>query len=775
MTKRKKNRSEAVTMRRLLLALLCLVLLCTAGIVYRHTHAEDSPAAVTDPTAVPESSPTASAAPSPTSSAAPAPTPTPTPVPVPKIERTYQMSVPFSAADYNPGGDDNVTGFATGWQTNVAAGSAESVYEYETTNVNIADGGSSAGDITFFRDGVPFMEGADCHIYFTASSTADTDIRLIAVDPGTGYVLAEGSYHLTAEESAHELHFTMTSPSLFNGRVEFQIGGPGARTVMIKGARVISSADTVAARVSQAGYLTGDVKRVTFTYNAGDFFDVINAETGDIVYCGAIVFGRQNDAAWEFNSYGDFTALKTPGRYFVRSQIGILSAEFTIADDPYNELQDSLVRMLSIQRCGTDTRWAGDAGHAECHTSPANVYLTETTRDVRGGWHDAGDYGRYVITGAKAVDDLLFAYLANPGIFDDASGIYESGNGIPDVLDEARYELEWMLKMQGDDGGVYNTVITRNLPGEIDPAEDTGELVTLYEETTTTAVFSGTMATAYLIYRDIDADFADTCFAAAERANNRMDANLDIISLPNPEDVTGGSYRDNDDLDGRFFMKMAMWCATGEDVYLEQAKILFTYEPETANSISWANNGGWGRYLAITNPALREKDEQLYTSLVTSLVTEATGILDAVNGNSYNCSLTAYPWGSNAEAANNGVLLSMAYDFTGNSDFKRAAAAQVSYILGQNPLDMCFVTGFGTNYPQNIHNRLTEAHGIQVTGALVGGPDSYHEDKVTENIGDDIPPAKMYFDEYLSYSTNEMAVYYNSALINLLARVRPVQ
>ncbi len=120
--------------------------------------------------------------------------------------------------------------------------------------------------------------------------------------------------------------------------------------------------------------------------------------------------------------------------------------------------------MLYLQRCGeviTDS----DFGHSACHTGMASVYGTNEKIDVSGGWHDAGDYGRYIVPAAKTIGDLLYAYEANPKLYSDNIGIPQSGNGIPDILDEARYELEWMMKMQRADGGVYHKVTCEKFPG----------------------------------------------------------------------------------------------------------------------------------------------------------------------------------------------------------------------------------------------------------------------------------------------------------------------
>lgn len=176
--------------------------------------------------------------------------------------------------------------------------------------------------------------------------------------------------------------------------------------------------------------------------------------------------------------------------------------------------------MLYLQRCGTKVE-DDKFGHPSCHDSIATIYKTDQKIDVSGGWHDAGDYGRYVVAAAKAVADLMYAYEANPEIYSDNIGIPESGNGTPDILDEVRYELEWMLKMQDkSDGGVYHKVTCDTFPGYVMPEKETKPLIVMPKSTTATADFAASMAMAYEFYKDIDADFAAKCLDAAKKLTN---------------------------------------------------------------------------------------------------------------------------------------------------------------------------------------------------------------------------------------------------------------
>lgn len=158
--------------------------------------------------------------------------------------------------------------------------------------------------------------------------------------------------------------------------------------------------------------------------------------------------------------------------------------------------------------------------------------LTTCQRDVSGGWHDAGDYGRYVVTGAKTIADLLYAYQTAPQLFQDDTGIPESENGVPDILDEARYEIEWMLKMQDRSGGVHHKVTRAAFPGYVMPEKETDELIVTSISTTATADFCGTMALVYEFYQEIDADFAKQCLDAGEKAWDFLAENPNLTLSP---------------------------------------------------------------------------------------------------------------------------------------------------------------------------------------------------------------------------------------------------
>ena len=752
----KKKRHIRKGLLRTIAVLLCAILVCI-GILLRSRITEEK-----EPDPTPESTPETILI-------------TPTPIPLPETTSTF--SFPYTVKSYAPIQEDTEAGFTTSWGALANEGYiTPRIINYDEVQIDCGGPGVGLESAFYYRDGVPFIQGTSITVYFTASADINRNIRVAAVIADENALYTEEAFAITTEPQSYSMTFDIGSDTIWNGRIAFQVGYDGphtepGNTVTLKNIRITTTNEDRSIKVNQVGYLTGMQKRCVFPYHAGDAFDVINAETGEVVWSGPLVYGRQDTATGEENYYGEFTNVTTPGTYYIRSQIGTLSYPFVISDDPYSRLDDSLLRMLSLQRCGMnlDDWWAGSMAHAQCHAEQANVYETEIIMDVSGGWHDAGDYGRYVKTGAKAVSDLLWAYQMNPGFFTDAAGTPDSGNGVADILDEARYELEWMLKMQSDSGGVYAKVMTAGFADFILPETDTKPLYILDIDSSSTGSFAGTMALAAMTWKELDPDFSETCLNAAIRADEWLDKNPDNRIVPNPEAVQGGGYLDDDDSEVRFYAKAALYAATSDTKYLNRAKKILADHGGAASGLSWETQGAYGKFILLGCESLKEDDSSFRQNMLKSLQSEADSALHTTELNSFNTSITAYNWGSNGDIAENGIILAMAYRMTGEQKYQQAAVEQLNYLLGKNSINMCFVSGFGTNWPHNTHSRIAVANGTELHGALVGGPDSLRDDPMTQQMPWDTPDAKIYLDMLESFSSNEIAVYWNSAAIALLS------
>ncbi len=385
-----------------------------------------------------------------------------------------------------------------------------------------------------------------------------------------------------------------------------------------------------------------------------------------------------------------------------------------------------------------------------------------TKLDVSGGWHDAGDYGRYVVPGAKAAADLMLAYQLNPGAFANPLS-----STIPVIVDEIRYELEWLLKMQdAASGGVYHKVTTKAFEGEVMPEEVTEELVLAPISTNATGTFAAVMAMASALYQPYDAAFSKKCLAAAEKAWSYTPKNPSN-TFTNPEDILTGEYGDLTTKDERFWAAAELLKATGKKEYNDY--IVSAFKELIPSGLGWASVGSYGTYAYLTT-ASDKVDGTLAAKLKNDLLKEAKKLLALSDYDGYHISLgRSYPWGSNMSVANNAMLLLIANLIEPDAAYSQSAADHLNYLFGVNCLSYSYVTGFGTQSPNNTHHRPSMAIGQTLPGMLVGGPNSNLEDPYARAVLEGLPPAQCYADNTQSYSTNEITIYWNSPLVFLLS------
>lgn len=670
--------------------------------------------------------------------------------------------------------------FESSWSIMATDGNAVSNAEFNRQVIDIVYPGENLEAITLYREGIPFSKGAVYNLSFNIESSINRKVGVYASDENGSKIFEEtldiGGYQ------NYSFDIKMDNETTWNGKIGFNLGTDGSEGVNNQHQVTISDlmvktddVDTRVLKVNQVGYHPNSLKKFIAPYSVGDFYNVVDTKTNEVVYTGVIGGKKVNDPTGETTFYGDFKDVITPGTYRIEAQIVATSYEFIIESFVYDGLLVDAIRMMTLQRCGDhlDQSWAKEFARDDCHSMQAIIYGTQEKIDVSGGWHDAGDYGRYIKTGAKAVADLLLAYKLNPHYFLDNFNIKESGNGIPDLLDEARYELEWMLKMQTGDGGVYNKVVSDKFPGYLAPEDDYSTLYVLGVSTNATGSFAGVMGLAYTVFKDIDPEFANRCLDAGKKAWEFLNVNYDMIDPLNPEGFDAGEYRDDFDGDERFFASMSLWDATNDQKYLDKAKELFLNDNRVAIGLNWQTVGTYGEFIYLNN-IYSKNDVEFYDIIYNHFMAQADSIMNFSKDDSYFVSIgNDYNWGSNMDITNNGMLLMLADRITPNDNYLERAFDHLHYVLGRNSLNMSFVTGYGDVYPKDIHNRMVIAKKYQLIGAMVGGPNRNFEDMaIREKISDTTPSAKVYIDNNMSYSTNEVAVYWNSSLIFLISSLR---
>lgn len=670
-------------------------------------------------------------------------------------------------------------------------GTCEMSADEEAGVFSIENAGATDYGVQIYYDGFKLEEGGVYEFSFDLDTTLERQIEVRLQVNGGDYhayfadkpVVKPGMQHYFYE-------FTMEEETDMAPRLCFNMGTPAdvstlePHVVTIDNVAVILLDDTNVVKsevvdmsknvnLSQAGFLPGAKKSAVIRSEGIDGTFVLLDASGKEVYQGKLTGPVDAGYADEKVYRADFSDFTTEGTYTVKVSNGDESYPFAIEKGVYDRMLKDSFLMLYRQRCGCEVTGeaALDFAHPVCHDTKALILGTDTYKDVSGGWHDAGDYGRYVVAGATSVADLFLTYEDYPELWEaDDLGIPESGNGVPDILDEAKYELDWMLKMQDEQsGGVYHKVTCRDFPEFVMPEEEKEELVICPVSNTATGDFAAIMAKASAVYEQIDPAFAKTALAAAKKAYAYLEEHKSATGFKNPEGITTGEYPDGQFKDEMFWAATELYKVTGEDKYKQYAEELL--DLYVLHGFGWQGMGSYGNitYLSLdpasVNADLRAKvekemEEKALTYLANS---ESDGYLVALGDN--------YCWGSNLSvcAYARQMLFAAKNGSSKKDDLMKASYDQLLYLLGQNATGYCFVTGYGELSPVNVHHRPSIAKGKMVPGMLVGGPDGAKEDSYVKSVLADMPPAKCYADNSQSYSTNEVTIYWNTPFVYLLS------
>ena len=547
----------------------------------------------------------------------------------------------------------------------------------------------------------------------------------------------------------------------------------------LAGARVVA--------LNQAGY-PRLFPKIFYSHQAADSFRVELVGTGAPVFRGPLALSKPLDPATGHAVYrGDFSAFQQSGRYRIVTSRGDTSAAFSISDSVYDEVYRAALRGFYFQRCGMPliSQFAGVYQHGTCHGLDG-VYHASTDSSgfhlATGGWHDAGDYGKYVVNAGITAGTLLLAYEMFPEKFGgDDLGIPESGNGVPDILDEVRYELNWFLTMQRQDGGFWFKVTRPQFEGFVMPQNDTGPRNIYAVSSTATGDAVGVLAKGSRLFAQFDTAFARTCLNAANRGWQYLLAHPDIVpagGFRNPAGTATGEYGDANDTDERLWAAAELFEATGESGVHDAFLGGLLYGSQFTGAPWWGNVRPFGllTYLRSEQPAA---NAAVRSDLRASLAGYCASQVSRKNGSGYQTLLLPgdYNWGSNSSTLNAALLLLAGASETGDSSYAAAAADQLHYVLGANGLSRCFVTGIGEFSPRQPHHRPSASDGIPapVPGLLAGGPDQYREDPLLQALyTSSTPPALCYVDSLPSYASNEIAINWNAPLVFVAGYFRGV-
>ena len=527
-------------------------------------------------------------------------------------------------------------------------------------------------------------------------------------------------------------------------------------------------------RINQLGYYPDANKIAVVVFTKASTFEIINTADNSVELTGNLSAEKYWIDAGDSVKQCNFSALTKPGIYKIRIPDFGESYPFEVSQTVLRKAAYASLKSYYYQRSSFELKapyaglWARPAGH------PDNVCILHSstgktgTISSPGGWYDAGDYGKYVINAGISVATMLSFYENFNYYFADSSILIpESGNGENDLLDEVKFELDWLKTMQDTtDGGVYFKLTTLGFSGMVMPAADKAARYVIGKTSASALDFAAMMAMAGRIYKDYDSVYAADCIKRAENAWIWAKANP-AIYFKNPADVSTGEYGDGNVSDEFIWAAAELFITTQKAEYK-------TYLEGKSSSLKYSSAPGWPGVQPLASLSLATQanglSDALLTTIKNSIVTTSDNWINQININPCRIPTFGFNWGSNSGIANQGVGLLYAYIITKDTKYIKAAAECADYLLGKNATGFSFVSSYGYKTPMYFHHRPSHADGIAqpIPGFVSGGPNSGKQDGVKYPFSE---PAKCFVDIMDSYASNEVCINWNSPLTALLAGV----
>jgi endoglucanase len=539
-----------------------------------------------------------------------------------------------------------------------------------------------------------------------------------------------------------------------------------------------------AMHLNQLGFAPG-ARKLALVENAtgGSRFEVVSEADGRVVLVGKLSPVALWTPAARLAAVADFSALAVPGTYRVRVAGLAPSDPFPVAPQAYAGLADAALKAFYFNRAGIALdhahagAWVRAAGHPdieiEIHPSAASTKRPAgTVVFAPKGWYDAGDYNKYVVNSGIATWSLLAAFEHYPEFFRHRDiGIPESGDPVPDILDEARWNLDWMLAMQDPhDGGVYHKLTNLKFDGMVMPERATARRYMVGKTTAAALDFAAVMAIASRVYAPYESRFpgqAARMRVAAESAWRWAQANP-RAAYQQPADVKTGTYGDKTVTDEFAWAAAELYLLTADTTYWQA----FQRHATTPSVPSWSDVETLG-WMSLAQHRDRLPDQAASKRIPEGVSALATQLAAQWRSSPWRVAMQPadFVWGSNAVALNQAIVLLQGYRLGGGRDQLDAAQSQLDYVLGRNPLGVSYVTGQGLRTPLHIHHRPSQADGIDapVPGWLSGGPNPRQQDAANCPPYPSREPALSWLDHACSYASNEVAINWNAPLVYVAA------
>jgi len=550
--------------------------------------------------------------------------------------------------------------------------------------------------------------------------------------------------------------------------------------VACQSTKTIKNTDSGAIRINQIGYYPESVKQFLVVDLKASGFDVIDNEN-KVVFSGELKDNGTWKSSGEKVMMGDFSALKNAGTYRVLLNEGTASYPFEVKSALYDEALNAAIKSYYFQRSSMpiEETYGGIYKRAAGHPDDKCIYhpssgKTTGTLNSPGGWYDAGDYGKYIVNAALSVGQMLNLVEQYPDVIKDKTlNIPESGNGISDLWDELKYELDWMFTMQDADGGVYHKLTSKSFCGFVMPEADKLDRYIIGKGTAASLDFAAVMAQASRLYKGINPEWSAKALDASKKAWAWAKANNNVPFI-NPTDVSTGAYDDVLFTDDFYWAAAELYITTKDEAYIK-------YLNENPQEYQLELTNSWKFFIRnIAFHSLLENkkllNEQLSGFLTKGHLNLADELLKNIEANPYRIGLERYEWGSNSDILNQAMILCVAHRITGEEKYLTGAEQITDYIFGKNATGYCFLTGFGSKQVMFPHHRPSGADGIEkpVPGFIVGGPNKDKQDKQQVTYTSEFP-AKAYLDLEGSYASNEVCINWNSAAVYVLGYLQQVR
>lgn len=554
-------------------------------------------------------------------------------------------------------------------------------------------------------------------------------------------------------------------------------------------------------RLNQVGFYPNGVKTAIVVNATGKKFALLDAGKKDTVFRGSL----SNGGTWEYSGEttlkADFSNFNKPGTYVVAVPGVGNSYPFEIKAKVNETMGKAALKTFYYQRTAIELtpefagKYARKAGHPDTevliHGSAKTEKRPEGSKIASSkGWYDAGDYNKYIVNSGISTYTLLAAYEHYPAYFNSLNvNIPESKNELPDILDEALWNLRWMLTMQDEDGGVYHKLTNADFDPFVMPDQATKPRYVVIKTTAASYDFAAVTAQAARIFANFKKQLpglSDSCLKASQKAyewankNNNVLYDQAAISKAFPPEIKTGAYDDQNVADEARWAHLELFATTGKAEYYNAAKV--NTATLSLDVPSWQNVGTLGVFsLVHLRNKLTPADEKAFENKLLALADKLKNhaLKTSAYGVPMGTDASDFVWGSNAIDANEGVVLLQAYNLTKNKAYLDAAIAALDYLLGRNATGYSFVTGFGSKPTLHPHHRPSEADGIvePIPGFLAGGPNPGVQDKgnCPNAKYPSEKPALAYLDDVCSYASNEIAINWNAPLVYLALGIEAVK